>query len=194
MGMTSSDQPIPVIYQRKTSRSFLNKPISQEKIEQILTAGTMAANSGNMQPWEFIVIDDPDMQKKVAQNTYAGYHAKGASYQKYVEEAGVIIVACTNFKRTQAVYGDDGDLWALLDTAAAIQNMLLTATAMELGSCWIGGINKQGIQKLLNIPNDITPISLVLIGYTDEELSPRKKLPICLVAHKNKYNTPYIKE
>lgn len=194
MAMNYSEQPVPVIYERMTSRSFQNKPISKEKIKEILTAGTMAANSGNMQPWEFIVVDQPEMQKKVAENTYAGYYAKGANYQKYVEEAGLIIVACTNFKRTVSAYGEDGNLWALLDTAAAVQNMLLTATAMGLGSCWIGGINKEGIRKLLNIPEGITPISLVLIGYTDKKLTRREKLPIHLVTHNNSYNVPYFEE
>src|SRR5690625_697489 len=139
MALIQSVHPVPVIYQRTSVRSFKNKPIPKDMLEEILTAGTMASNSGNMQPWEFIVIDNTEMKKLVAESTYAGYYAKGASYQSWVKEAGVIIVACTNFKRTIAAYGEDGNLWALLDTAAAIQNMLLTATAMGLGGCWIGG-------------------------------------------------------
>lgn len=194
MAMNISEQPVPVIFERTTTRSFKNKPINKEDIVKILTAGTMAANSGNMQPWEFIIVDQPNIRKEVAKNTYAGYYAKGSTYQKYVEEAGLIIVACTNFKRTAAAYGEDANLWSLLDTAAAIQNMLLTATALGLGSCWIGGINKEGIRNLLNIPKDVLPISLVLIGYTDKKLSRRKKLPIELVTHNNQYNVPYFKE
>lgn len=124
------------------------------------------------------------MKKKVGRSTYAGYYSKKAKYQPWIEEAGAIFVICTNVKRTVSVYGEDGNLWALLDTAAAVQNMLLTATSMSLASCWVGGINKKSISKLLGIPPNIMPISLVVLGYPDKKEKPKEKLDPKWVTHK----------
>nr|WP_304219981.1 nitroreductase family protein [Fredinandcohnia onubensis] len=191
--MIQLTQAVPVIYERSSTRGFQKKSIPENLLKEILTAGTMAPNSGNMQPWEFIVIDTQEMKEKVVETTYAGYYSKGASNQHWIKDAGAIIVACTNFKRTISAYGEDGNLWAQLDTAAAIQNMLLTATALGLGGCWIGGFNRENVKKLLNIPPYVTPISLVPLGYASRKFDNKARIPVDLITHKNQYNVPFFK-
>ena len=126
MVLNPASRPVPVIYERVSSRSFQNKPVPMNVLEEILTAGTMAPTSGNMQPWEFIVIDDSEIKEKMVDHTtFGGYFSKGAKSQQWIKQAGVIVVACINFKRAVARYGELGRDLAPLDTASAVKNMLL---------------------------------------------------------------------
>lgn len=181
-----------VLAKRVSVRSFKNKQIPKDVLEKILTAATQAPASGNMQPWEFIVVDDQVMKAEVVKHTFSGFYSKAANNQQWIKEAGAVIIACANLKRTQARYGEMGDVWAPLDVAAAVENMLLAATALGLAGCWVGGFQAVGIRKLLHIPDYVQPIGLVPIGYPKEEKSQQKeKLSVKLVTHRNMYNVPY---
>lgn len=183
--------PIPAIFERVSKRKFTKQPIAPQVLEQLLLAGTRAPSSGNMQPWEFIVIDDPAKKQEIVKSTYSGYFSKGKNYQYWIAEAAVVLVACTNVKRTVARYGPAGKEWALIDSAAAVQNILLTATALGLSGCWVGGINEAAIKESLRIPDYVRIIGLVPIGYSEETASPKSRLPLKWVTHRNEYNTPY---
>ncbi|MDF2679342.1 MAG: Nitroreductase [Brevibacillus sp.] len=191
MVSTESNYAIPAIFQRVSKRKFTRQPIAADMVEQLLLAGTRAPSSGNMQPWEFIVIDDPAKKQEIVKSTFSGYFSKGMNYQYWIADAAVVIVACTNVKRTVARYGPAGREWALIDSAAAVQNILLTATALGLSGCWVGGINEQAIKETLRIPDDVRIIGLVPIGYSEENASPKSRLPLKWVTHRNEYNVPY---
>ncbi|MED4582430.1 nitroreductase family protein [Brevibacillus choshinensis] len=188
---TESNYPIPAIFQRVSIRKFTKQPIASEMVEQLLLAGTRAPSSGNMQPWEFIVIDDPAKKQEIVKSTFSGYFSKGMNYQYWIADAAVVIVACSNVKRTVARYGPAGREWALIDSAAAVQNILLTATALGLSGCWVGGINEQDIKESLHIPDDVRIIGLVPIGYSEEKALPKSRLPLKWITHRNEYNVPY---
>jgi len=184
---------VEAIYKRKSTRAFQNKPIFNSTLYEIIQAGTKAPASGNMQPWEFIIIDQVKMKKRVLEQTFSGFYSKNRNHQEWILDAGVIIVACTNFKRTLARYGSLAYEWALLDTAASIQNMLLTATELGFASCWVGGFCEKGIKHLLTIPDYVRPIGLIPIGLPSKEGFPKQKLQPEWVTHDNCYNKPFFK-
>lgn len=188
---SDSYYPIPAIFERMSKRKFTQQPIAPEMLEQLLLAATRAPSSGNMQPWEFIVIDEPGKKQEIVRSTYSGYFSKGKNYQYWIADAAVVIVACTNVKRTVARYGPAGAEWAMIDTAAAVQNLLLTATALGLSGCWVGGINEQAIKASLQIPDYVRIVGLVPIGYSVEEATPKSRLPLKWVTHHNAYNVPF---
>ena len=192
MAVKDQVKPIPAIYQRVSTRKFLEKPISRAWIEEILIAGTLAPSSGNMQPWEFIVIEDQELKEDLVKFTFSGYYSKGSHHQGWIGKASVVIVACTNYKRTVARYGEAGKDWAPLDTAAAVENMLLTATAMGLAGCWVGGFHEAGVKELLKIPPYVRPVGLLPLGFPAEEPVPKQRIPLKWVTHKNRYNIPYL--
>ena len=117
--------------------------------------------------------------------------ASAAHVAEWIADAAVVIVACTNVKRTVARYGTAGKDWALIDSAAAVQNLLLTATALGLSGCWVGGINEQAIKASLLIPDYVRIIGLVPIGYSVEDATPKSRLPLKWVTHHNAYNVPF---
>lgn len=191
MSKLNKPQIPDVILKRASVRSFLPDPVPQEYIIQMLTAGTLAPSSGNMQPWEFIVVQDPEQKQELVTCTYIGYFSKGSNYQQWIGDAGVVFVVCANQKRTVARYGQDGKEWSIIDVSAATENILLTATALGLGACWVGGFNEARVKQLLDIPAYVKIIGLIPVGYPLEQTERKYRMPLSLITHDGKYNKRY---
>lgn len=179
------------IYERTSVRDFRNQEISKELLYHIIEAGTYAPSSGNMQPWEFIVIDDDQSKEMAVSSTFSGYYTKSASHQQWIRTAPIVLLICTNLKRTASRYGRLAEKWASIDTANAVQNILLTATANGLVGCWVGGIDEQQIKEYFNLPSYVNPIGLLPLGYPNKKTLPKHKMNPLWVTHKNKFNEQY---
>ncbi len=146
------------IEKRRSIRNFSSEPISIEKIHEIIKYANMAPSAGNLQDRDFIVVDDIDLKKRISR----------AAWQEFVSQAPVIIVVCANHERISS-YGKRGkELYSLQDVAAAIQNMLLVATDMELGACWVGAFDEDKVRKILKLPSYIRPVAIIPIGHPRE--------------------------
>ena len=157
--MTETEQYVfQTIYARRSVRCFLEKPVESEKITKLLEAAMAAPSACNIQPWEFIVVEDPA--------TIAQIKAEIPRYADY--NTPLVMVVCGN-PRFIPWENDVGTL----DCAAAIENILLAATAMELGSVWIGGFRSDSLRHLLDIPQTVYPIGVVYIGYPASVPPPR---------------------
>lgn len=185
---------LDAIYNRASVRSFKKQEVERDIIEKLLTAGTLAPSSGNMQPWEFIVVTAKERKKELVHCTYFGYFSKGTNHQYWIADAGAIIVVCTNIKRTKARYGEPGADWSPIDAAAATENILLAATALGLAGCWVGGFNKSKLKKLLKIPSYVKPIGMIPIGYPKGQTERKYRLPLKWVCHSGQYNIPFIED
>lgn len=182
---------INAIYNRVSCRSFQEKPIANEILKEIITAATMAPASGNMQPWEFIIVDDPTRKERISEHTFSGFYSKGAKSQTWIKDAALIIIPCVNYKRTIAKYGDLAYEWAVIDTTSAVQNMLLSAEQLGVSSCWVGGFKKHTIQEMLQVPPYVHPLGLIPMGYAQEKTARKKKIDAKWVTHRNSYNQPF---
>ena len=155
-----------VVEKRKSVRSYLSKPVPEEWIRRIVDAGRQAPSGNNVQPWEFIVVRDPEMRNTLASICSAG---------RFIKDAPVcIVVFCRNTK----YYLEDG--------SAAVENMLLAATALGLGSCWIAGDKKPYARKiadLLNVPLEYKLVALLSIGFEDKVVPRKPKRPLEEVLH-----------
>ncbi len=145
---------------RKSIRSFESKKIEKEKIEQILLAAMSAPSANNLQLWEFIVVDDVRLLEKIGDMS---------PYAKCAKNAPLAIVVLVKEQ------GEKGlSRWYSCDTSAATQNILTEATYLGLGSVWLGvdpdGERKNYLRTLLNIPDSVHPCSVVLLGYSKNEL------------------------
>lgn len=148
-----------VLYERRSIRSYIEgKPVEKEKIIKLLEAAMAAPSACNIQPWEFIVVSE--------EKTISAIKESIKKYGKW--NAPLIVVVCgyTEFIPWE------GDSWKL-DCAAAIENMLLAAVVLGLGSVWIGGSDPQKIRRILDIPDNVHPMGLVYFGYPSEEKPPR---------------------
>ena len=170
---------IEVIRTRRSIRSFKPDPIPKEDLMKILEAAIWAPSAGNCQPWEFIVVTREDLKRSIA------FAALG---QMWIAEAPVVVVVCANISRSERRYGERGrNLYVIQDTAAAIQNMLLTAHALGYGTCWVGAFNESAVMKALNIPKGVRPIAIIPIGKPAESPLPSSRRPLEEVLHWESY-------
>ena len=146
-----------VIRKRRSVRTFDGtQDVSDEDIQTILEAGIQAPSSGNTQCWHFVVVKDPDLKTKLSTD---------AGHQSFIREVPVVIVVCIDLE-VSANYGERGiNTYSLQDTAAAIQNMLLTITDLGLATCWVGAFNEEPAAEILSLREGLRPIAMLPIGY-----------------------------
>lgn len=145
------------LYARRSIRRYEEgRPVEREKIELLLRAAMAAPSACNLQPWEFVIVNEPEAVAALKA------HVPGGPYN-----APMAIVACA---RTEVVPWE-GNGWQI-DCAAAIENMLLAACAMGLGSLWIGNFDAGAIADLLCIPQGVALVNVVYFGYPAERKAP----------------------
>jgi nitroreductase len=160
---------------RRSIRAFKKQDVPEETVELLIDAARWAPSAGNIQPWAFVIARNPAVKRKLAQ---------AALNQAFVEEAPVVIVVCADEERASMGYGHRGrTLYCIQDTAAATQNIHLTAYSLGLGTCWVGAFNEDEARKAVNAPEGVRPVAIVPVGYPDEVPSRRSRRPLSQIMH-----------
>lgn len=168
-----------MISERRSIRAFTDREISEKEAELLVEAACLAPSAGNRQPWEFVIVRDDENKRRLAEAAYGQY---------FIAEAPVIFVVCADPSRSASRYGRRGiELYCLQDTAAAVQNLLLTAKANGLGSCWIGAFDEARAAEVIGAPKGVRPIAIVPVGYPAESPPPRPRRRLSEVIHKEKF-------
>jgi nitroreductase len=159
-----SESVLDVIRKRRTIRKFTDQEVSEEQIETLLELAMCAPNRLNRRPWAFVVIRDRELR---------GHLADLLRLHPYLEDASTVIAVCGWPKRSPT--------W-VLDISAAIENMLIGATSMGLGTAWIGApdtalweLCEEFLHDALAIPIDVRVLALVAVGHPAQERSPHRK-------------------
>ncbi|MEM2121194.1 MAG: nitroreductase family protein [Candidatus Woesearchaeota archaeon] len=149
------------INKRRSIRDYSEEPVEWDKVVKILESAIRAPSSGNVQNWRFVIVTDKSLREKLAE----------ASLQQYwMAKAPIHIVVCSENFMIKKLYGERGEkLYSIQNCAAAIQNMLLTATALGLGSCWVGAFEDDAVARILGISGDVQIQAIITIGYTHEK-------------------------
>lgn len=164
-----------VIRGRRSVRAFTRKKVSQRAVELLIDAARWAPSAGNIQPWEFVIVTQPENQQRLA---------AAALDQTFVAEAPVVIVVCANVARSALGYGNRGaHLYSLQDTAAATENLLLAAHALGLAACWVGAFREDDVAEAINAPRGLRPVAIVPVGYPAEKPRSPTKRPIPEIVH-----------
>jgi len=160
---------------RRSIRAFKNRDVPAEIVEKLIDAARWAPSAGNIQPWEFIIVRKPKIKRRLVE---------AALDQVFIEEAPVVIVVCANEVRSSQGYGVRGEtLYCIQDTAAAIQNIHLTAYSLGLGTCWVGAFREEEAREILKIPYGIRPVAIIPVGYSAEAPTPRMRKSISQIVH-----------
>ena len=177
--LSTFDLLFATLKNRGSVRKFQKKDVPQQILEKILLAATFAPSAGNFQPWEFIVIKNSEIKKSLA----------GACYdQPWLADAPVIIAVCINMRLAGSLFGERGEkLYGIQDTAAAAENMLIAATSLGLGSCWVGAFSEPGITVLLEVPQYVRPTALIALGFPAEEPPALRRQALADVVHFEKF-------
>ncbi|HDH40986.1 MAG TPA: nitroreductase family protein [Candidatus Altiarchaeales archaeon] len=162
---------LDTIKNRRSIRHFSSRNVESDKIDKILEAAKWAPSAGNLQARDFILIKDSKTRDKIA---------TAALNQGFISEAPIVIVVCANRRRSGYRYGRRGEsLYCIQDATASIQNMLLMAHSMGLGSCWVGAFDEEKIREILGIPPEVRPVAIIPIGYPDEiPVTPERRIEV----------------
>src|SRR5512140_2202414 len=154
--MTESSNPVlDTIFQRRSIRKYADQPVEPQKLELLLQAGMAAPTAMNCKPWEFIVVTDPE--------TMAQFRSR-------------LMFGDRNAPAAIAVCGNPGlstnpaaRLFWEQDCSAAVENIMIAAVSLGLGTVWIGIHPVKAfvstVRKILKIPRGVTPLNLIYVGY-----------------------------
>ncbi len=163
------------IKSRRSVRAFKKQTISSDEITKLIDAARWAPSAGNIQPWKFVIVEDPKIKHELS---------AAASDQTFIEEAPVVIVVCADQAQSAKGYGSRGaNLYCLQDTAAATQNVLLAAHAMGLATCWVGAFQEEEARKVLNTPSGLRPVAIIPVGHPAEKPPARSRKPLGEIIH-----------
>ena len=154
------------IKKRYSCRSYQGRPVEAEKLNQILEAARLAPSARNLQDWRFVVVTDADKRKALEGAT---------ANQKFVGQAPVVLVACSETARRMNCCGQP---YSSIDVSIALEHIALAATALGLGTCWIGSFYPYKVRTILNIPSHIEVVQLMTLGYPADTPTERNRLPI----------------
>ncbi len=158
---------LAVIRNRLSVRHYSSEEVDEQQVTTLLNAAVLAPSGGNRQPWFFYVVRDLTTRQRLV---------KDAGEQKFLAEAPVVIVVCVDPNRSAERYAERGaTLYCIQDTAAAVQNVLLQAAGMGLGTCWVGAFDEQAVSRTLGIPGHLRPVAMIPVGHAARQPKPRPR-------------------
>jgi nitroreductase len=164
------------IEKRRSIRSYENIPVEKNNLHRILEAGRLAPSAANRQPWRFIVVTD----KKVKEKMRAAYD------EDWFVSAPVIIIGCA--VPEEGWIRMDGQEYWMVDVAIAMQNMILTATELGLGSCWVADFDEKAVRKVLKLPSNIRVVAMTPLGHPIyEKRTEKSRKPLTEIIHNEQW-------
>ena len=152
------------VTQRKSIRKYKDKEIEKEKLITVLESARIAPSASNRQ--KFIVVKDEDTRSRLV---------SAAHYQKFVGQAPVTIVACSTESERIMPCGQHA---YTVDLSIAVSFMMLEATELGLGTCWLGAFDEGKVKKIIGIPDEIRVPVMFTLGYADETPAARPRKDI----------------
>jgi nitroreductase len=168
------------IEKRRSIRKFKHKPVANDDLKRILEAGRLAPSGDNSQPWLFIIVRDLERKKALA---------SVAKNQGFIADADAVIVAL-GVPEVESDPSSSTYLPHLQDTMIAVEHMVLAATALGYGTCWIGAFTEEKVKKILNVPERLIVVALVPVGVPDANPPPRPRKAFNEIFFKETYGNP----
>jgi len=169
---------ITAIKARRSIRKYQATPVAEETVAMVLEAARWAPSWGNTQCWRFIVVRDNEIKRQLADTLIdeptLGYNPATNA----IMEAPVVIVACARRQQSGYFEGqpatEKGD-WYLFDTGLAMQNLVLAACSLGLGTVHVGATNGPEVARILGVPDDMAVVEMTPLGYPNQEPRPRPR-------------------
>ena len=162
----ATQEVIENIMTRTSIRQFTNQPIAKDTLVSIVKAGMAAPSAVNLQPWSFIIIDEPEVLQKLNEvHPYSN-----------LKTATAAIVVCGLLDKTD---NEGIRAYWVQDCSAASENILLAAHAYGLGAVWCGVYPNEeripSVKEVLGIPENVMPLNIITMGYPAENPEPKDK-------------------
>ena len=144
-----------IIKKRYSVRGYQSSEVEKEKLEKVLDAARLAPTAVNKQPFRFIVVETKGREDDLKRI----YHAD------WFSEAPLVICACA--VKSESWTRQDGRNYVEVDTAIAMDHLILAATELGLGTCWIAAFDVEAAREVLKIPDNVEPLLFTPLGYPD---------------------------
>ncbi|WP_347491201.1 nitroreductase family protein [Desulfoscipio sp. XC116] len=189
-----------VIRKRRSIRKYKPEPVPDEYIHEILEAARLAPSGTNLQPWRFVLVKSAEKRQQLAEHTLkfvtsapvvvaccidlTAYKHTPQRIKELVEAGAFTGTDLENIsgdeymKRRQAMDEKALRAYASTNCAIAIEHLILRATDLGLGTCWIMMFKQSGVRRVLELGENIQVVALVPLGYADQKPAPRPRLPI----------------
>jgi len=161
---------LEAIHGRRSIRKYKKNPVEDEKLQKVLEACQVAPSSHNGQPWEFIIIKQKETLKAIS---------KESAYGQFLANVPMGVAIVLDPKESQTFHMVDGGILT--------QNFALAAHALGLATCWVGTMNRDKAKEMLNIPKEKILLTVLPLGYPDEQPPPRPRKPLKDLLHQEKY-------
>jgi len=146
--MINPEEFLAFLKERRSIRSYLNKPIPEKEIEMILEAGRWTPSASNKQPWEFLVIKNKELLRSISKKAFYGLHIK---------RAPVAIAIVGKIKENPNYY--------IQDTSFVSMSMMLMAWSLGIGTCWIGALERDVVKEMLGLDESDYLLTILPMGY-----------------------------
>jgi nitroreductase len=188
-----------VVHRQRACRAFSTEPVTDELIARVLDAATFAPSAENRQPWEFIVVREADARRRLGDVMAQAWAGGGREFAAARIPAGML--ADVDRGMTGGVAGAPVLVVVAADTERglretvpssifpAVQNLLLAATALGLGSALttLATVFANEVRVIARLPDHIEPVALVPLGYPARPLGPPRREPFVAHAHREQY-------
>ena len=175
---------VEAVRARRSIRCYKPEPIPPEKEAALLEALGLSPSAGNRQPWRFILVRDPELIRRLAQEC----SWERLAPLRALTTAPLVIVGCGVPGESVPVGSLDGDI---VDVVIALQSAVLAATGLGLGTCWIGAFYEKRVKALLGVPEEARVIALLAVGMPDESPLAKGRKEPTEVFYSDIYGTPY---
>lgn len=156
-----------LVQKRYSARAYKPDPIEDEKLEHILEAARLAPTAANRQPFQLIVIHT-DRRKAELQQIYR---------REWFVQAPIIVCACAVGEEGW-VRSEDKKRYRDVDIAIVMDHLILAATALGLGTCWIAAFDPAAAREVLGLPGNVEPIIFTPVGYPADAPEPKERKPL----------------
>lgn len=166
---------LKAIQSRRSIRAYSSTPVEQDKLEHILEAARLSPSAANRQDWKFIVVRDAGLRAKLTEASLG---------QPFVGEAPIILVACgTNPDSVMSC----GQHRYTVDLSIAVAYMILEASSLGLGTCWLGRFDEKLVKEALQIPDEVRVVAMTPLGYPNESPAPRPRKALDAIVCYDRY-------
>lgn len=160
------------VKKRQAVRSYLDKPINDDLIKKVLETANLSPSAGNLQARKVVIVKDLSIRQKLKDI------CRGLGRFPNPPDGGpqVIFVVCAVPDESAVRFEDRGrNLYALQDATIFASYLQLAAVSLGLSTCWVGSFNESEVSKILELPENLIPVALIPIGYSDEEVRPKER-------------------
>ncbi|MBN1673279.1 MAG: nitroreductase family protein [Kiritimatiellae bacterium] len=163
---------LDLVRQRRSVRRYAATPVPRERLERALEAARLAPSACNSQPWSFLVVDEPESKRRLAEQAFGGVYAMN----RFAADAPVLVVVITERSRYAAMLGGmfRGTRFNLIDVGIACEHFVLQAAEEGLGTCWLGWFDEKAVKRVLGLPGRTKVDILISVGFPAEE-APKAK-------------------